>query len=806
MKTGLFASVRFEEATGDGYNAAVEKGRLRLSLFRSNLFAWMENTAFRYRDFVLFAELDMDVRNGYSAAGFMMRQIGDSEYYYFLVSTRGYFRFDIVLNGTPEEIIGWTRLDSTADTHISMRIIANGPEFTFIVNDTWAGEATDDRIEAGTISFCAQNYDESPGATVYCRKLTVESRPVEIEESISHAALEHRPSADLRRRLSDSFYASGRYLEGVRQLQKVLVEESGTAEDLFRISQGFAYMGMYTRALEVLEKCLTVEPGHPRARLARADMLYLTNRIDALEPLLPSLIRDFPDNPFLLNLAGNTAFAAGDLTKALEYYLRAAELDKSMPLYLEHAAGALKRRGDLKEAKDLYGQAALRYFRNEDYTESGRIVELLESLGDLSEDMQALKGKLFFQAGETDRAFEQFEELISRGYRDGSVFFLAALALSARGEREKASDYYRAAVDIEGDYYLYWFRLAENSWLLGKDCFDELERALELAPGEGWVLNLAGQVCMDSGDMEKSVDYLRKAVEALPEETDIRINLAEAYFMAGDKDNAHSVLEKGPDNSSVLNYRGNLYSRSGDFEKALECYNAAVGSAPENLEYRENAAAAYIELDMPLKAEEILSWVIEKKPGARSFNLMGNCLGMTGEYKRAEAAYLEALRLDRTWDEPRLNLAELYITLGAADEAQRVLDEGETSSPRADRLKARIRRLTGETIRCSSCGRTWTVPLDLEDQGNLRILGDPPKDLPAGKCPTCGLIYCIECVSGHLENNRFVCPDCGDYLKLNDNRLKFLFNEYFSNRVDSGEMNGHAGDPGERGLPLDKAP
>jgi predicted RNA-binding Zn-ribbon protein involved in translation (DUF1610 family) len=53
----------------------------------------------------------------------------------------------------------------------------------------------------------------------------------------------------------------------------------------------------------------------------------------------------------------------------------------------------------------------------------------------------------------------------------------------------------------------------------------------------------------------------------------------------------------------------------------------------------------------------------------------------------------------------------------------------------------------------------------------------PPDESPAGACPRCGNIYCIACRKAELSDSRFTCPDCGEALKLSDNRLRYLVRE-----------------------------
>jgi predicted RNA-binding Zn-ribbon protein involved in translation (DUF1610 family) len=55
----------------------------------------------------------------------------------------------------------------------------------------------------------------------------------------------------------------------------------------------------------------------------------------------------------------------------------------------------------------------------------------------------------------------------------------------------------------------------------------------------------------------------------------------------------------------------------------------------------------------------------------------------------------------------------------------------------------------------------------------------PPDELPAGTCPDCGKTFCIGCAK-HLtdDSGRFLCPLCGQSLKLSDDGLKKLVHDW----------------------------
>ncbi|HUX22669.1 MAG TPA: hypothetical protein VMW69_15645, partial [Spirochaetia bacterium] len=149
---------RFREEQSESYEAVFEGRELVLRLKRENLFAWVNDPLYRYRDFVLEADLELDPTGAHSSAGLIFRYVNESTYYYFLVSTRGYFRFDVVFNGNPMRLIDWTELPLPASGDTSaigpgeqtqgpqefglghthkLRVVANGSRFTLCCDEQW---------------------------------------------------------------------------------------------------------------------------------------------------------------------------------------------------------------------------------------------------------------------------------------------------------------------------------------------------------------------------------------------------------------------------------------------------------------------------------------------------------------------------------------------------------------------------------------------------------------------------------------------------------------------------------------------
>ena len=229
------------------------------------------------------------------------------------------------------------------------------------------------------------------------------------------------------------------------------------------------------------------------------------------------------------------------------------------------------------------------------------------------------------------------------------------------------------------------------------------------------------------------------------------------------------------------NQEGNLFVLGGDYPHALVSYEKALKLERDNPDYLRNCASTCIELDMILRSEELLTRLLDLSPTPETYNLLGHLALIKGENARAEAALNEGLELEPENMDLQLNKAALYIEMRRIDEARAIIQKNLTVNPeetKAKRLLERIHEEFDERLQCAQCGTVWWVPNELPPQPVMRIRGHPPDDCPAGRCAQCGKVYCIRCAQEHLVENRFVCADCGEALRVSDDSLKYLVHEY----------------------------
>jgi tetratricopeptide (TPR) repeat protein len=779
----------FREAREAAYSAAYESRAYVLSLQKENLFAWETlGTGKRFTDFILDAEVEIDPSNGHSAAGLVFRHVNDENFYTFLLSSRGNFRVDALFNNHPMKIVEWTRApdpdpEQRQAGRRALRVIGHGSRLSFQVDEEWVAEAEDETLPEGTIGFAAQNFAGSGRGLFRLRRVELETRPLVVEREHQRCWYYAPVSPVSRLRLAETLATAGRYRPAAVQLRRGLKDRAGTARERFLLAECLMHLSIYDEALQELDRVLSMEPAHAEARLEKANLLYLANRLPEARDWLTNGFADgtLAQTPAAQNLLGNAEYGLGNWETAAAAYRKAVDLQPEIALFAQNAARALEHAGRGKEAAELYARAARRLFAEEAFDELSLVIPRLRALAPGDPETLALEAKMQYREGKTAEALVILRRLEDEGSTDSAVHYLIGLTLSEKGARAEALSRFTRAAELEPEYPLYHFRVAETLHMLGRDPRESLARARSLAPADPWANNLEGQLRMEAGDPLGAIGFLRAALEAAPNEEVIGVNLSEALSQAGQGAEALEALSAveaaAGETARIANQRGNVLARSKDYPGAVREYEKAIRLDADNAVYKENCAAACIELDMVHRAEELLAQIEPDHPTASVYNLLGQVSVLKGERSRAELAFSAALERDRGNPDIAVNLALLYRDLGRHEAARDLLLSVLASHPshaRAGPLLDRLRAEREIRLECATCGREWWVPRNIPPQPSLRIRGEPPADAPAGRCPACSKVYCVGCASAHLREMRFFCPDDDEYLKLSEDSLKWL--------------------------------
>jgi tetratricopeptide (TPR) repeat protein len=765
---GLFEQKRFAIEKTETYSSRLEKGDFVLELARKNHFAWVLDEMYRYNDFMLEAETSFADGDPYSALGFVFRYMNDQNFYYFLVSNKGYFRFDVVFNNNPMTRIDWTQSSLISPETNALRIIAHGSHFSFYIDDDWVAEVEDETLSEGQIGFAGQNYGDGYRSLFFLSSIEIESRPFEVEKQFERWVNTVPQEPEYRIALAKTFFTMSEFSTAAVQLRKALRTKQAAAADYFFLAEIAVNLHLLNLAKRNIEKCLELEPDNLEAIQEKANILYLDNRFLDARDYCVSVCSRFDENATFWNLYGNSEYSLGNWQQAFDAYSKAIAIQGDMPIFRINAARTLEMLRKKKEALKMYISSSKILFRQGAFDELQPVFARVGKIDPRNRDVLALQGEILFFDDKPGEAENILSRLETEGFADSAMFYILGLISSKKGEHDTALSRFRKACELEPSFHLSWLRAAETKHRLGEPAEEEIAKAYELAPRDPWVLNQYGLFHLQRRRFDDAKKYFLDALLNAPNEIDIVCNLSEAYAESGERLKAFSLLEKEEyaDIPAVLNHKGNMFVR--------------LGLDPENPVYLENCARACIELDMILRAEEILLKLFDLSPTPSVYNLIGYLAIIKREWVRAEIALREGLALDPENAEIKCNLASLSIDrldyARAKQYVHEVLDKDPANTD-ALRILERIRESFEIRLSCAQCGREWWAPKNIPPQPAVKLVGEPPADAPAGKCGKCGKIFCVACAEAHLRDNRFVCSECDELLKFNDDWLKYLLME-----------------------------
>jgi tetratricopeptide (TPR) repeat protein len=803
--------VRFDIKTDFFYDANVRNGSLVLSSKKSNSLVWVDDFWYRYADQVIEGNIRLNLHGGYAAAGFIFRMVDDSTYYTALVSNKGYFRLDVVRNGNPQTLIGWTEFPP-ADS-FNLKIIANGNNIVLIINSRWAGEIQDSTIPSGRLGFALASYEAGISGSAYTAEaflnsFTIESR---IEEVMKEYDLwDNETAADglARFHLAETFAAMGQAEAALVQLRKAWErpDYQRTQRELLLACRLALCLNLPDKAEEHAAACIAAGADSPEGREALIEMakiFYMTRRFEALKSFTEKLESrreiPLPGNATMLTLLGHAHFELKEYEKAAEIYDQAFKADEENGLLAKNAANMYELLDRKEEALERYLRAGRVFLNTDNYGDLGALVPKLVSLGKENWQAHALAGKWAFGIEDWTMADREFvlAEDIRQGEdyckEDPAVSFLRGMLLLRDGNRAKALGLIEKAAALAPDYPLFRFKLAENRFLLSGNPNDpafiaDLEAALTLAPEDGWIANLAAQAALSKGDLDAAKRYLETATRSLGNIPAIRVNQGVLYYLRGFPDKALEILTvpRNEDPEGVMaNCAGNLLVRNGRFKEADDHYRRALAAAPKNTEFLCNRASCLIELGSYGEADDILVQAYNQGPSPFIYELIAYVATKKGEYSRAETACRAALDIDPCYIPSLFSLGWMYVSQRRWNDGEEILRRlnelalSNDAAARRDELRIRLEEATTRLFSCASCDKTWRVPLLPPPAKPFRLYAMPPDELPAGTCPECGKTYCIGCVKKNLDDSgRFLCTSCNKPLKLINEGLKKIVGDW----------------------------
>lgn len=271
-------------------------------------------------------------------------------------------------------------------------------------------------------------------------------------------------------------------------------------------------------------------------------------------------------------LSGLLAERYGDSNDALEYYSKAKSLDsKSETLRLKIAVEHIKK-GNNESAVEMLSE--------------------LSADDNVNIDAYLLLILMHSTQGNEGRASDIYIELLERLYALDKKKLKIAESLAQyriqQRDLEKAIDIYEEIVNFHPDYEdgIYWLGFLYEEQDRRAEAVEVWEKLLALNPNHSNGLNsLAFIYAEEDKNLIEAERMVQLALEQHPDSVAYRDTLGWVYFKQNRLAEAKAIIEEIVNNFQdpvILDHLGDIYSKQGDFKKAIQQWEKALMLVPDN--------------------------------------------------------------------------------------------------------------------------------------------------------------------------------------------------------------------------------
>jgi len=482
----------FDIKSESSYNAYLSDASLALCLKKSNCIAWVDIPEPEYEDHFIEAKIRLDSLGGYASTGIIFHIMEEDTYYLALVSSKGYFRFDAVKDGSPKALIAWTEISDFNGINFDLKIVTFGEYIIFLVNGKWVGEIKDDSIGFGKLGFALASYNDEtglPNENEYTCKawldyLSVDTRSKIIEENYNTWTNESNINAESRLRLAETFAVMGKFSKALDQIKKawkrrdeairsstISYTEVRTKKELLLASRMAFATEQYSEAEDYLNQIITEWPDSAEGKSAYTEKIKVLNELDKFQELKEFMFNNtdmFSKDIDYYTILARCHHEMNEYKDSAKAWKKAFQINKENGVYAVNAANAIELTGNKEEALSLFLKAGSIFLNQDNKGELEAMMPKLTSLGEKNWEARALAGKWAFSIEDYAKCTEEFSiaenlrcSIKPRPEADPAVFYLWGLVFYLEGKLKTAIDMLKKAVKLAPEYELFRTKLEE---------------------------------------------------------------------------------------------------------------------------------------------------------------------------------------------------------------------------------------------------------------------------------------------------------------------------------------------------------
>ncbi|WP_449370224.1 tetratricopeptide repeat protein [Thiomonas sp.] len=330
-----------------------------------------------------------------------------------------------------------------------------------------------------------------------------------------------------------------------------------------------------------MQRFSAAQPKDSGLRLAWAQATLAQQRDGIALHALEKLVADAPDSAPAWLILGNLQTEFGQAAKAvisLQTYLRLARAQASQsqppaltPAYLA-LSEASRKLGDLDQANrwldqivpDANNQLAVLSSRAAILVQQGKVddaLKLIETLPEASaaqrKDRLLARAQVLREAGRFEASYRLLRSGLRQMPNDVDLLYEASMMADKSGHIKEMLQMLRKAIALDPEsqpaYNALGYTLADRGEQL-PEARKLIARALELSPGNPFVLDSMGWVEFRMGRDDQALDSLQQAYDARPD-PEIGAHLGEVLWRLDQHDRARAIwrqaIERAPNDPMV---------------------------------------------------------------------------------------------------------------------------------------------------------------------------------------------------------------------------------------------------------------
>ncbi len=340
-------------------------------------------------------------------------------------------------------------------------------------------------------------------------------------------ALELRPDWETAALLEAQILASKSSAAAIASLQGFVERYPKAREVQLHLARALVGEKRYAEAKRQFELLLQAYPNNPDVVYPVALLALQENDQALAEAQLKHLVTlEIPDKSAPYFYLGQLADENKRPQEALDYYRQVGAGEHYLPAQLR-SAGILAKQGKLDEARAELRAAAER-------SPKQRV------------QFTIAEAALLRDAKQTEAALDLLEQALLAEPGQPDLLYESALLAEKLGRLEVMESRLRKLIEIQPEgaqaYNALGYSYADRKLRL-PEAQQLIEKALQLAPNDPFILDSMGWVLYRQGDLDSALAHLQRAY-ALRRDPEIAAHLGEVLWMLGRKNEAQAILRE----------------------------------------------------------------------------------------------------------------------------------------------------------------------------------------------------------------------------------------------------------------------